>query len=77
MGCWKGDHVTDFLKWSKMKVVALHCSFQNLLQLCSEVLLLWRYDLKDFFSPLAFFDLFALFSMKTTPNNMISTHLES
>ena len=40
MGCWKGDHMTNFLKWSKMKVVALHCSFQNLFELCSEVLLL-------------------------------------
>ena len=32
----------------KTKVVALHCSFQNLFELCSEVLPLWRYDVKDF-----------------------------
>jgi len=31
-----------------MKVVALHCSFQNQLELCSKVLPSWRYKVKDF-----------------------------
>ena len=33
MGCWEGGHMTNFLKWSETKVVALHCSFQNQLEL--------------------------------------------
>ena len=32
----------------KTKIVALHCSFPNLVELCSEVLPLWRYEVKDF-----------------------------
>jgi hypothetical protein len=31
-----------------MKVVALNYSFQNQLEFCSKVLLLWRYERKDF-----------------------------
>ena len=31
----------------KTKIVALHCSFLNLVELCSEVLPLWRYDVED------------------------------
>ena len=61
----------------KTKVVALHCSFQNLFELCSKVLLLWRYEVKVFKSTAFFFVFFAFFLMKTTPNNMISPHLES
>jgi len=60
-----------------MKVVALHCSFQNQLELCSEVLLLWRYEVKDFQKCHIFILFFAFFSMKTTPNNIILLHLES
>jgi hypothetical protein len=41
------------------------------------VLLLWRYEVKDFSEHCVFFLFFVFFSMKTTPNNMISTHLES
>ena len=55
----------------QMKVVALHCSFLNLFELCSKVLPLWRYEVKDFFN------LFGFFSIKTTPDKMISTNLES
>ena len=49
MGFRDDGHMTNYQKWSKTKVVALHCSFLNLFQLCSEVLLLWRYEVKDFF----------------------------
>jgi len=45
LGGWSHD---QFPKMVKMKVVALHCSFQNQLELCSTVLLLWRYEVKDF-----------------------------
>ena len=70
--------MTNYQKWSKTKVVALHCSFPNLVELCSEVLPLWRYDVKDFEKCCVFFFVFfAFFSMKTKPNNMISLHLES
>ena len=48
MGCWEGGHMTNFLKWSKTKFVALHCSFQDQLELCSKLLPLWRYKVKDF-----------------------------
>ena len=44
-----------------MKVVALHCSFLNLVELCSEVLLLWRYDAKDFAECCFFFSFFLHF----------------
>ena len=40
--CTKDDHMTNFQKWSKVNVVALHCSFPNLLDLCFKVLPLWR-----------------------------------
>jgi len=55
MGCWECGHMTNFLKWSKTKVVALHCSFQNQLELCSKVLPLWRYEVKDFQKGCVFF----------------------
>jgi len=48
MGCQQGGHMTNFQNSKKTKVVALHCSFQNLFELCSKVLLLWRYEVKDF-----------------------------
>ena len=48
MGYWEGGHMTNFPKWSKTKVVALHCSFQNLFESCSKVLLLWRYEVEHF-----------------------------
>ena len=60
----------------KTKVVALHCSFQNQFKLCPKVLPLWRYYIKDFQKCRIFFWFFAFFSIKTTPNNMISTQLE-
>ena len=44
----------------KTKVVALHCSFLNLFELCSEVLLFWRYEVKDFFTT-GFFRPFCVF----------------
>jgi hypothetical protein len=72
LGQWSHDQLP---KMDKMKVVALNYSFQNQLEFCSKVLLLWRYERKDFQKRPVFF--FAFFSMKTTPNNMISTHLES
>ena len=77
MGSLDGGHMTNYQKWSKTKVVALHCSFPNLDELCSEVLPLWRYDVKDFEKHNVFFLLCAFFFMKTKPNNMISPHLES
>ena len=48
IGHWEVGHMTNYQKWSKTKVVALHCSFLNLVELCSEMLLLWRYEVKDF-----------------------------
>ena len=55
----------------------LYCSFPNLVELCSKVLLLLRYDVNDFEKCHVFFLFFAFFSMKTKPNNIISPHLES
>jgi len=60
-----------------MKVVALNYSFENQLELCSKVLPLSRYEVKDFQKCYIFFLFFVFFSMKTTPNSMISPHLES
>jgi hypothetical protein len=45
---WDNGHMTNYQKWTKMKVVALNYSFQNQLEFCSKVLLLWRYQRKDF-----------------------------
>jgi hypothetical protein len=59
-----------------MKVVVLHCTFKNQFELCPKVLALWRYEVKDFCECLVFLFFFAFFSMKTTQNNMNSTHLE-
>ena len=47
MGHQEGGHMTNCLKWSNIKVVALHYSFQNLFELYPKVLLLWRYELKN------------------------------
>jgi hypothetical protein len=69
--------MTNCLKWKKTKVIALDCSFQDQLKLCSKVLLLWRYEVKDFQKCPVFFILFVFFSIKTTPNTMILTHSES
>jgi hypothetical protein len=76
MEYWDNGHMTNYQKWTKMKVVALNYSFQNQLEFSSKVLLLWRYERKDF-QKRPVFIYFAFFSMKTTANNMISTHLES
>jgi len=62
MGCWEGGHMTNFLKWSKVTFVALHCSFQDQFELCSKVLLLWRYEVKDFQKHHIFFCFFLHFS---------------
>ena len=61
----------------KKKVVALYCSFPNLFELCSKVLLLGEYEVKDSSHCWLFFLFFVFFSMKTTPNKVISTHWES
>jgi len=61
MRCWEGGHMTNFLKCSKAKFVALHCSFQNQLELCSKVLLLWRYEIKDFQKCCVFVFVFCIF----------------
>jgi hypothetical protein len=76
MGYLDNGHMTNYQKWTKTKVVALNYSFQNQLEFCPKVLPLWRYEVKDFQKRPVFF-FFAFFSMKTTANNMISTHLES
>jgi hypothetical protein len=47
-GILDNGHMTNYQKWTKMKVVALNYSFQNQLEFCSKVLLLWRYERKDF-----------------------------
>jgi hypothetical protein len=48
-GSLEGGHMANYLKCSKKtKVIDLDCSFQNLFELCSKVLLLWRYEVKDF-----------------------------
>ena len=41
LGCWSHDQLP---KMVKMKVVAIHCSFLNLVELCSEMLPLWRFE---------------------------------
>ena len=61
IGHWEVGHMTNYQKWSKTKVIALHCSFLNLVELCSEVLLLWRYEEKDFEKHHIFFFFFAFF----------------
>jgi hypothetical protein len=48
MGYWDNGHMTNYQKWTKAKVVALNYSFQNQLKFCSEVLPLWRYEVKYF-----------------------------
>ena len=55
MGCWDDGHMTNYQKWSKTKVVALDCSFLNQLELCSKVLPLRRYEVKDFQKRRVFF----------------------
>ena len=42
MGHWEVGHMTNYQNGQKTKVVALHCSILNLVELYSEVLLLWR-----------------------------------
>ena len=44
LGWWSHDQLP---KMVEKKVVVLHCSFLNLLELWSEVLLLWRYQVRD------------------------------
>ena len=63
LGCWSHDQLP---KMVKMKVVALHRSFLNLVELCSEVLPLWRYDVKDFESAVFFF-FFGIFEVLSVP----------
>ena len=53
-GGWSHDWLPKMVL-KKTKVVALHCSFQNQLELCSKVLPLWRYNIKDFQKHLVFF----------------------
>jgi hypothetical protein len=48
MGYLDDGHMTNYQKWTKTKIVALNCSFQNQLEFCCKVLLLWRYEVKDF-----------------------------
>ena len=48
IGSWGGWSHDQLLKIKKNEVVALHCSFLDLFELCSKVLPLWRYDVKDF-----------------------------
>ena len=83
LGGWSHDQLPKMVR--KTNIVALHCSFLNLVKLCSEVLL-WRYEVKEFekccdfffvFFLFFFFFFFAFFTMKTKQNNMISTHLGS
>jgi len=64
LGGWSHD---QFPKMVKMKVVALHCSFQNQLELCSKVLLLLRYEVKDFQKHHVFF--FFFFCIFLNENN--------
>ena len=61
--CWSGGHMTNCQKWSKMKVVALYCSFLNLVELYSEVLLMLIYHVKDFEKHHVFF--FCIFLHET------------
>jgi hypothetical protein len=42
MGYWDNGHITNYQKWSKTKIVALNCGFQNQLESCSKVLPLLR-----------------------------------
>ena len=50
---WSHDQLPKMVK--KTKIVALHCSFLNLVELCSEVLPLWRYDVEEFEKHCIFF----------------------
>ena len=43
-----------------MNLVVLHCSFWNQFELCSKVLPLWRYEVKDF-QKHCFFFVFCIF----------------
>jgi hypothetical protein len=55
LGGWSHDQLP---KMEKTKVIALDCSFRDQLELCSKVLLLWRYEVKYFQKcPVFFFDL--------------------
>jgi len=63
-GHQEGGHMTNFQKRYKLKVVALLFIFWNLLESCSKVLLLWRYDVKHFSHRCIFFCFFLIFSMK-------------
>ena len=58
IGNWEGGHVTNYQKWLKTKIVALHCSFPNLVELCCVVLPLGRYEVKDFEKHHIFFGVF-------------------
>ena len=53
LGGWSHDQFPKMVK--KTKVVALHCSFQNLFESCSKVLLLWRYEVEHFEKHCVFF----------------------
>ena len=55
---WDDGHMTTTKIAQKIKVVALCCTFQNLFELCFEVLPWWRYDVKDFEKHCVFFFLF-------------------
>jgi hypothetical protein len=48
MGYQDNGHMTNYQKWTKTKVIALNCTFQNQLEFCSKVLPLWRYEVKYF-----------------------------
>ena len=53
--------MTNYQNDQKTNIVALHCSFLNLVELCSEVLPLWRYEVKDFEKRRVFFCFFFFF----------------
>ena len=53
MGGWSHDQFPKIVK--KMNLVVLHCSFWNQFELCSKVLPLWRYEVKDFQKHCIFF----------------------
>ena len=73
-GQWSHDQLPKMVKNQSCS------SALYLPELCPRVLLLWRYELKDsshcwlFF---CFFVFFCIFFHEKTPNNTISTHLDS
>ena len=74
LGGWSHDQLPKMVR--KTNIVALHCSFLNLVKLCSEVLL-WRYEVKEFEKCCDFFFVFFLFCIFSHENETKSHDFNS